>query len=123
MLKAPPAKRLTRNLGNTRRYRDPKKAKAPSLPKDEVIPDGGLTILDIRHEQCKWPTGNNEYGEVIFCGREKLKGKHKGENISAKNPYCTAHYRLGLDKYRPRRRDGDDGDTKEDIVRPAGKGS
>lgn len=95
MTKAKARKRLTKNLGHTRLHRNPALAKPPTPVSKPLPMEAGLTIVDLKRGQCKWHIGENEDGETIFCGKERLKG----ENISAKNPYCATHYKIGLQKY------------------------
>ena len=56
----------------------------PKLRCVEVDPRG-LSLLELKAGDCRYPYGGDEEGEAItFCGRPKRKG----------SSYCTAHFHL-----------------------------
>jgi GcrA cell cycle regulator len=59
-----------------------------------ILNGRGCTLLELGHEQCRWPIGSPGATGFCFCGNEPVKGLS----------YCPGHARLA---YRPpaRRRD------------------
>lgn len=49
---------------------------------------GRVTLMELRHRHCRFPTSQNEDGEWLFCGEDKMDGKS----------YCCLHASLCLVK-------------------------
>ena len=53
-------------------------------PRDAAdLPSGGLSLLALRQDQCRWPYGDARAG-VSFCGRPVARGA-----------FCAAHAEVG----------------------------
>jgi GcrA cell cycle regulator len=53
-----------------------------------ILNGRGCTLLELGHEQCRWPIGSPGATGFCFCGNEPVKGLS----------YCPGHARLA---YRP----------------------
>ncbi len=53
-----------------------------------ILNGRGCTLLELGHEQCRWPIGSPDATDFCFCGNEPVKGLS----------YCPGHARIA---YRP----------------------
>ena len=49
---------------------------------------GRVSLMELRHRHCRFPTNQNEDGEWLFCGEDK----------SGEKPYCAKHCALSYVK-------------------------
>lgn len=62
---------------------------ATDLPPD--TPANPVTLLDLQEHHCRWPFGDPQTRDFVFCGADKVDG----------HSYCARHCRLS---YQPMRR-------------------
>ena len=91
--------------------REPGKARSPRprFKSTEVIQvDHHVTLEQLEKHHCKWPIGDPQSPDFVFCGRHKLEG----------HPYCAGHCRLA---YRVETEDDNPSQPTRPDFRPYGK--
>ncbi len=63
-------------------------SRQPSAPLELKVIDeaeGGenITLVELRHNSCRWPVGTNPGGQMLFCGKAK--------EIGAAFSFCSGH--------------------------------
>ena len=54
----------------------------PTMPKkEELLPGGGVALIDLTERMCKWPIGDPREDDFTFCGLA----------IRVGTPYCPVH--------------------------------
>ncbi len=72
------------------------KEKQANLPKEtiqKIKKTSGISLLDLKSNQCKWPNGDPQDLDFSFCGKPAVEGK----------PYCEEHCAIAYTGiYKPR---------------------
>lgn len=66
----------------------------PAPPRAPIVcepaPEGGLTIVELRRHQCRWPSGDpRDLDTFRYCGATR----------AAEGPYCARHHALSVGRY------------------------
>lgn len=64
---------------------------ATDLPPDTAT--SPVTVVDVQEHHCRWPIGDPQSADFVFCGGDK----HRGET------YCLRHCRLAYQRATVRR--------------------
>jgi GcrA cell cycle regulator len=63
-----------------------------TIHRRRYVPSGGLPLLKLNEQDCRWAVGADRQGSHLFCARTKVDG----------SPYCEEHTRIAF--VRPQRR-------------------
>ena len=67
-----------------------RKRPIPAQASTLLIPQEGLTILQLSDQTCKWPIGDPFHNGFRYCGQEPRQG----------GPYCEIHSRQAYERAR-----------------------
>jgi len=71
-------------------FHDKKTAENPYRPKPEKPYKGGVKMIDLEPEHCRYPIGDPAKPGFVFCGRKRAEG-----------PYCCRHAKVAFVDARP----------------------
>lgn len=54
------------------------------------------TLLDLKHDSCRWPLGPKLARAVLFCGEPRADARVPG--LDGRPPYCAMHCRLAYQR-------------------------
>ncbi len=66
-----------------------------------LAPPGGVALLDLRREHCRWPIGDPRDVETFrFCGAPRAPNTRRADGF---DPYCGCHAKLAYQATAPRK--------------------
>lgn len=75
-----------REANTNRPVRAPANRNAPPPPMPEYVPGKGVKLVELRERHCRWPLGDPQDENFMFCGCDALAGL----------PYCDYHAKVAF---------------------------
>lgn len=87
--RGPSAAEVPAHRYGLRLWRPPPKTRQPRAARREA---GGVPLMDLSADGCRWPVGEDARGSYLFCDAAVLKG----------SSYCPGHAKMSHPSHRTR---------------------